>query len=98
MRVGVRARGTTLDEAQVERARTKLRWALGRHAAAVRGAHVYIVASDKATCRVRLRLLDGGALEAEVEEPGLDSAIDHAIERAAAAVARAVDTARVWDR
>lgn len=56
-----------------------------------------ITASGKLSCRVRLRLADGGAVEVEVEERDLDTAVELAIERAAAALARAVDTARLWD-
>ncbi|HJL19952.1 MAG TPA: HPF/RaiA family ribosome-associated protein [Sandaracinaceae bacterium LLY-WYZ-13_1] len=96
MRIGVRAKGTALDEALVSKARTKLRCAVGRHAAAVRGAAVRLAAEETLRCRVRLHLVDGGTVETEVVEPELEAALELAIDRAAAALARAMDTARVW--
>lgn len=88
-------RGAALDPVEIDRARTKLRWALGRHAGAVSAALLRVDVERQARCRLRLKLTTAPGLQVEATGPSIAEAIDRAIERGAAAVARAVDAARL---
>lgn len=96
MRIWVRIRGRATDPAELDVARAKLRVALGRYAASIAAAQVQVDTQESsARCRVRLRLVVGEPLCAEATAPTVAEAIDRAMQRGAAAVARAVDAARL---